>query len=143
MFHFVVKPSIIWLNLMTGSENIVDEKIFYRNLGQNLKHLRKAKGLTQEQLGSYFGLTKSAIVNYEAGIRKIPVDVLHQIAMFHNVTIDSMICKKQTIADVLKNEIGKMHLDQNEEDVLISFLQVFKGMKEGKEHGKSINQKQK
>lgn len=121
----------------------MDEKIFYKNLGQNLKHLRKEKGLTQDQFGSLFGLTKSAIVNYEAGIRKIPIDLLYQIAMFHGVTIDSLICKKQTIADVLKSEIGKLHLDQHEEDMLINFLHVFKGMKEGKEHGKSINQKQK
>lgn len=121
----------------------MDEKIFYKNLGQNLRHLRKAKGLTQEQFGSLFGVTKSAIVNYETGIRKIPIDLLYQIASFHNVTIDSLICKKQTIADLMKSEIGKMHLDQHEEDVLISFIHAFKGMKEGMEHGKSINQKQK
>ena len=121
----------------------MDEKIFYKNLGQNQKHLRKAKGMTQEQFGSLFGLTKSAIVNYEAGIRKIPIDVLYQMAMFHDVTIDSLISKKQTIEDVIKSEIGKLQLDQHEEDVLISFIHAFKGMKEGKEHGKSINQKQK
>lgn len=121
----------------------MDEKIFYKNLGQNLKHLRKTKGLTQDQFGSLFGLTKSAIVNYEAGIRKIPIDLLYQIARFHNVTIDSLICKKQTIKDVLNSEIGKLHLDQHEEDVLINFLHVFKGMKEGIKNGKSINQKQK
>lgn len=119
----------------------MDTEIFYKNLGQNLKHLRKAKGMTQDQFGSLFGLTKSAIVNYESGIRKIPIDLLYQIAMFHDVTIDSLICKKQTIADVLKSEIGKMHLDQREEDVLINFLHVFKGMKEGNMNGKSINKK--
>lgn len=121
----------------------MDEKIFYKNLGQNLKHLRKSKSMTQEQFGSLFGLTKSAIVNYESGIRKIPVDVLYQMAMFHNVSIDSLICKKKTIEEVLKSEIGKMHLNQHEEDVLISFINVFKGMKEGNTHGKSKHQKQK
>lgn len=121
----------------------MDDKIFYKNVGQNLKHLRKAKGLTQEQFGSLFGLTKSAIVNYETGIRKIPLDLIYKIASFHNVTIDSLICKKQTIADVLKNEIGSTELNDQEEDVLINFLHVFKGMKEGMNHGKSINQKQK
>lgn len=99
--------------------------------------------MTQEQFGSLFGLTKSAIVNYETGIRKIPVDVLYQMAVFHNVTIDSLICKKKTIEEIMKSEIGKMHLDQHEEDVLINFLHVFKGMKEGMEHGKSKHQKQK
>lgn len=121
----------------------MDEKIFYKNLGQNLKHLRKAKGLTQDQFGSLFDLTKSAIVNYETGIRKIPIDVLYKIALFHNVTIDSLICKKPTIADVLKNEIGKMELNDQEEDVLISFIQAFKGMKEGNMNGKSHNKEQK
>jgi transcriptional regulator with XRE-family HTH domain len=121
----------------------LDEKYFYKNLGLNLKHLRKEKGLTQEQFGSLFGLTKSAIVNYESGIRKIPIDLLYQISMFHGVTIDSLICKKQTIADVLKSEIGKLHLNQQEEDVLINFLHVFKGMKEGNINGKSNCQKQK
>lgn len=121
----------------------MDAKIFYKNLGQNLKHLRKSTGYTQEQYGSFFNLTKSAIVNYETGIRKIPIDLLYQIAKFHNVTIDSLICKKQTIADVLNSEIGETHLDQKEEDVLINFLQLFKEMKEGNKHGKSINKKQK
>ena len=121
----------------------MDTKIFYKNLGQNLKHLRRSCGYTQEQYGSFFDLTKSAIVNYETGIRKIPIDLLHQIALFHNVTIDSLICKKQTIEDIIKSEIGKMQLDQHEEDVLISFIHAFKGMKEGKEHGKSINKEQK
>lgn len=132
MFHFVVKHSNIWLNLIKGSENNLDAKIFYKNLGQNLKHLRKSSGYTQEQYGSFFNLTKSAIVNYENGIRKIPIDLLHQISMFHNVTIDSLICKKQTIKEVINGEIGEMYLDQYEEDFLIDFLKIIKGMKEGK-----------
>ena len=89
----------------------MDEKIFYKNLGQNLKHLRKAKGMTQEQFGSLFGLTKSAIVNYEAGIRKIPIDVLYQMAMFHDVTIDSLISKKppfQAVFDMTCNNVATM-----------------------------------
>lgn len=88
--------------------------------------------MTQEEFGGLFDLTKSAIVNYETGIRKIPVDVLYRIAMFHNVTIDSLICKKQTIADVLKNEIGEIQLDHKEEDFLVNFIHFFKNMKEGK-----------
>ena len=121
----------------------MDTKYFYKNLGANLKHLRKSTGYTQEQYGAFFGLTKSAIVNYETGIRKIPIDLLYQIAQFHNVTIDHLICKKQTIEDVIKSEIGKMKLNQIEEDMLINILHLFKGMKEGNTNGKSKHQKQK
>lgn len=129
MFQIVIKRSNMWLYQMTGSENILDTKIFYKNLGQNIRLLRKKKGLTQEQFGEIFGLTKSAIVNYEIGIRKIPIDVLYQIAMFHNVTIDSLICKKKTIADILKNEIGETQLTDKAEDVLVSIINY---LKEGK-----------
>lgn len=129
MFHYVIKRSNMWLYQMTGSENILDTKIFYKNLGQNIRLLRKKKGLTQEQFGEIFGLTKSAIVNYEIGIRKIPIDVLYQIAMFHNVTIDSLICKKKTIADILQNEIGETQLNDKAEDVLVAFINY---LKEGK-----------
>lgn len=116
----------------------MDTKIFYKNLGQNLKHLRKRKGMTQEQFGEIFGLTKSAIVNYEIGIRKIPIDVLYEIARFHNVTIDSLICKKMTIADIVQNEIGKTELDDKAEDVLVAFINY---LKEGSKNGKSNNKK--
>ena len=121
----------------------MDDKIFYKNLGANLKHLRKSKGLTQDEFGSFFGVTKSAIVNYESGIRKIPVDLLYQIAVFYNVKIDNLICKKPTIEEVLKSEIGKMHLNQHDEDMLINIIELFKKMKEGNTHGKSKHQKQK
>ena len=35
---------------------------------KNLKLLRKAKGLTQTQLGEKLGLTKQSIINYEKGL---------------------------------------------------------------------------
>jgi transcriptional regulator with XRE-family HTH domain len=120
----------------------LNAETFYKNVGANLRHLRKQKGFTQEQFGNLFNLTKSAIVNYETGIRKIPVDLLYRIASFHGVTIDSLICKKQTIADVLQSEIGKTTLNESEEDLLITFIKAFKNMKEGNEHGKSNSAKQ-
>ncbi len=109
----------------------MDTKNFYKNLGQNLRHHRKITGLTQEQFGAMFGVTKSAIVNYEAGIRKIPIDLLYQIANYYGVTVDSFFCKKHTIAEVLSDEIGKMKLNKKEEDLFINFLHAFKKMKEG------------
>lgn len=96
--------------------------------------------MTQEQFGEVFGLTKSAIVNYESGIRKIPVDLLVQIANFHNVSLDRLICKKTTIADVIQSEIGNTKLNDQEEDVLITLINY---MKEGKNSGKSNSEKQK
>lgn len=104
----------------------MNTKNFYQTLGKNLKHLRKQKGLTQEQFGEHFGLTKSAIVNYESGIRKIPADLLVQIANFHDVSLDHLICKKKTIADVIQSEIGSAELNDQEETVLVTLINYMK-----------------
>lgn len=37
------------------------------DIGQKIKYARKAKGLTQEELGNMVGLQKSAIAKYENG----------------------------------------------------------------------------
>lgn len=119
------------------------QECFYKKLGKNLKKLRKDQGLTQEQFGELFGLTKSAIVNYETGIRKIPIDVLLQISYTFNVSLDELTTKRHTIADVLKNEIGNMELTDHEEDLLVNFIKALKHMKEVNESGKSNCKKQK
>ena len=117
------------------------QECFYKKLGANLKKLRRKHGLTQEQFGEQFGLTKSAIVNYETGIRKIPIDVLIQIAYTYNVSLDKLTAKKHTIADVLKSEIGHIELSESEEELIVNFLKSFKRMKEVNQIGNSINKK--
>lgn len=137
MFHFVIKYSIIWLYLVTGSENNLDTKNFYKHLGFNIKSLRKKHGMTQEEFGKQFNLTKSAIVNYETGIRKVPIDVLLQISYSYDISLDSLTSKKPTIADVLESEIGHIELTENEEELIVNFLRSFKRMKEVNESGNS------
>ena len=50
------------------------------NLGKTLKALRLRNGLTQEQLASKLGLTKSVISAYETGLRMPSYDILINIA---------------------------------------------------------------
>lgn len=108
----------------------MDAEIFYKNLGQKLKHLRKSSGMTQEQLGALLGITKSAMVNYESGIRKIPFDLLVQITKHFNITIDSLIMKQITLADVIQNEIGATALTEQQEALLIQFINTLLGSEE-------------
>lgn len=68
---------------------------FYQNLGRCIRSIRKKHGLTQEQLGQCIGCTKSAIVNYETGIRKIPFDVLVKMSHHYNISIDHLIKKTE------------------------------------------------
>jgi transcriptional regulator with XRE-family HTH domain len=46
------------------------------HFGERLAHLRKVRGLTQEQLGEPIGRTAQSISDYENGIRMAPTEVL-------------------------------------------------------------------
>lgn len=138
MFHSVVKPDNIWLYLVKGSESLLDTEIFYQKLGQKLKDLRKSRGFTQEQLGEYVGITKSAIVNYEAGIRKIPLDLLSKLADFHAVSIDSLFEREKTLQNVLESSLSKNELSDRQEQLLVGFIEILLGVNE---HGKSYSKK--
>lgn len=49
------------------------------NMGSRLKFVRKAKGLTQEELGKICKVSGSAIARYEVGDREIPDTVVELI----------------------------------------------------------------
>lgn len=49
-------------------------------IGRNLKVLREANDLTQEQMASYLDIGRSAYANYEAGEREAPLEVLEKSA---------------------------------------------------------------
>lgn len=57
----------------------------------NLRDLRFGKNLTQEELGSALGLTKSAISNYENGNRLPDINVLVLYSRFFGVSIDYIV----------------------------------------------------
>ena len=105
----------------------MDTEIFYKNLGQKLKKYRKDNGYTQEQLGEKLGITKSAIVNYETGIRKIPFDVLATLCDLYKVRIDDLVTKQTTLNDILQNKIGQTPLSDQQEKLLINYIDLLIG----------------
>lgn len=56
-----------------------------------IKLLRKAKKITQKQLGDVLGVAESTISMYESGNRQPDVDTMRKIADYFNVTIDYLI----------------------------------------------------
>ena len=57
-------------------------------IGRNLKALREANDLTQEQMSSYLGIGRSAYANYEAGEREAPLEVLERSASLLGCELD-------------------------------------------------------
>lgn len=64
-----------------------------------LVDLRKAKGLTQEQLGSLLGLNGSTITTYEKGIRTPRWPTICKISEIFGVTIDELEFGEQVESD--------------------------------------------
>ena len=60
-------------------------------LGLNIKHLRKVRALTQDQLADKIGVNRAMIGSYEEG-RAVPkLEALRTISHYFNVSIDNLI----------------------------------------------------
>ena len=60
--------------------------------GDKLKELREKRGLTQIQLAEILNISKSAIANYESGLREPKDNLLwKKIASYFNVTVDYLM----------------------------------------------------
>ena len=60
-------------------------------LGENIRSLRVAKGLTQEQLGYELGVSAQAVSRWENGATYPDITMLPMIADYFNVTLDELI----------------------------------------------------
>lgn len=60
-------------------------------VGKNIKKLREKKGLTQEKLANFLGVTPQAISRWENETGYPDIELLPLIANFFNVTIDELL----------------------------------------------------
>ena len=59
--------------------------------GEFLKHLRKDKGMTQEQLAEHFYISPRTVSRWETGSNMPDLDMLIELADFYNVDIREII----------------------------------------------------
>ena len=57
----------------------------------NLKNLRKAKGLTQKEVAQFIGISQNNYSYWENGKVKIDNDSLSKLAKFYDVTVDYLL----------------------------------------------------
>lgn len=63
----------------------------YENFGNKIRELRLSRNLTQAELSRLIGISKSSVVNYETGTRKIPLTLIRKFADFFNVSLDDLL----------------------------------------------------
>ncbi|NFO72264.1 helix-turn-helix transcriptional regulator, partial [Clostridium botulinum] len=58
-----------------------------------LKGLREDRDLTQDQIANILKITRSAVANYENGIREPDISLLVKIADYFNISLDYLLCR--------------------------------------------------
>lgn len=64
---------------------------------EKLQELRKAKGLTQEQLAECIFVSRTAVSKWESGRGYPSIDSLKEIAKFFSVTVDELLSGKELL----------------------------------------------
>lgn len=60
-------------------------------LGENLKSLRKARGITQESFANYLGVSFQAVSKWERNDSYPDITMLPEIAEFFSVTLEDLL----------------------------------------------------
>ena len=61
--------------------------------GNRLKNLREDIDLTQVQLAFRLNITRSALANYETGLREPDYELLIKIADYFEISLDYLLCR--------------------------------------------------
>lgn len=76
----------------------LDERELPERLGHNIKQLRTARGLTQEQMAKLSGLPRATWANLESGAANPTLAVLHRVALALQAPIEELIGKPRADA---------------------------------------------
>lgn len=92
---------------------VTEEQIarFYADLGQRVQRARTAARVTQQQLASAAGLTRSSIANVEAGRQRVPTHVLAAMACALRVDAGDLFTPSLLTADTDRQVVTLPLLD--------------------------------
>lgn len=73
--------------------------------GANLKHLRKQKGITQQEIADRINTSRSCISNYESGNRQPDNQTIKLIADFFDVSVDYLFGRSEVKTLIKSNSL--------------------------------------
>ena len=78
-----------------------------KKTGKIIKKLRMQKGKSQANVSIETGINIKTYRAIESGVRGGRIDTLCTLAEYHNVTLDYLIFGKNTITEVIEEEVWK------------------------------------
>ena len=76
-------------------------------IAENIKSLRKAHSLTQEQMAEALGVTVGAVYKWEAGLSVPEIKLIIEIADFFEISVDTLLGYEQQNGNV-ENRIQRI-----------------------------------
>lgn len=92
------------------------------NIGKIISEKRKAKGITQEELANYLGISKPAVSKWESGQSYPDILFLPVLASYFNISVDELIGYEPMMS---KEDIRKLYHQLAEEFSKKSFDEVY------------------
>ena len=68
-----------------------NDEQFLKDLGERIRELRKARGLTQNELAERLGVTQALIASYESARRSVPLRKLCVLTEVLGVSIEEVV----------------------------------------------------
>jgi transcriptional regulator with XRE-family HTH domain len=92
---------------------------------ENLKALRMANELTQEQVASYLGVMRSAYANYESGDRNMPLAQMQKAADLFGCSLSTLLSEDPNeVKNILSFAFRADDLTANDLSELANFKKV-------------------
>ena len=82
------------------------------NIGKNITKFRRSKGITQDELASYIGVSKSSVSKWENNITYPDIVLLPQLATLFNISLDELIGYEPQLT---KQDIQKIYYELAQE----------------------------
>ncbi len=85
-------------------------------VGKIIRKLRQEKGITQNELSNYLGLTPKMVSFYELGERFPPYDIINKLADYFEVSTDYLLGRSEIKnPEKLLNNYSKLSLENLKE----------------------------
>lgn len=77
-----------------------------KECGARIQALRKEKGMTQEQLATKLNINTDSLGKIERGIKGFSIDLLIEMAVFFDASLDYIVLGREMQIDVTKQTLG-------------------------------------
>lgn len=97
------------------------------NIAKVLVNMRKGKGITQDELANYIGVSKASVSKWETGQSYPDITFLPQLAAYFNISVDELIDYKPQMT---KEDIRKLYRSLADDFTSKPFDSVMKDCRE-------------